>query len=101
MKKTIQNAIQNIQRRTLTNNTQKVGLQLLSSGDWVPRTRLKTPSATARIRDLRKEAFGSFPEECKSSSQLNKSTSSRTDYYRINTSKVTKSQVETLFRKDI
>ena len=96
---TIQTQIQNIQSRKLTNNTQRVGLRLLAAGgEWISRSRLeKIPSATARIRDLRKVQFGSFQVECKSSDDLKKKTSKNTFYYRINASKVTKKQLEQLF----
>lgn len=99
MKKTIQTSIQNIKTRNLTNNTQRVGLRLLSAdGAWIPRSRLtKIPSATARVRDLRKAEFGSFPVECKSSDELNKKVSKKTYYYRINPNKVTQKQISALF----
>lgn len=95
----IQSKIQNIQSRKLTNNTQRVGLRLLAAGgEWISRSRLvKIPSATARIRDLRKEQFGGFQVECKSSEDLKKRASKKTFYYRINTNKVTKKQLDKLF----
>lgn len=93
--------IQNIKNNNLTNNTQRVGLRLLTAdGDWIPRSRLaRIPSATSRIRDLRKEEFGGFQVECKSSDELNKKASKRTYYYRINPNKVTKKQISTLFNQ--
>jgi hypothetical protein len=83
----------------LANNTQRVGLKLLAAdGEWIPRYRLTTvPSGTARVRDLRKEAYGGFEVECKSSDDLNRKTSKKTFYYRINTNHVTQSQVQKLF----
>jgi hypothetical protein len=102
MSKTIQTTIQKISENTkITNNTQRVGLRLLSAaGEWIPRSRLtKVPSATARIRDLRKAEFGSFPVECKSSDDLSRKTSKKTFYYRINVNKVTQKQIEKLFPK--
>lgn len=95
----IQTTIQNIKNSAITNNTQRVGLRLLTAqGDWIPRSRLtRIPSATSRIRDLRKEQFGGFQVECKSSEELNKKTSNRTYYYRINPNKITKKQLSTLF----
>jgi hypothetical protein len=76
-----------------------VGLRLLAAeGEWVSRSQLaKIPSATARVRDLRKEQFGSFRVECKSSDDLEKRTSKRTFYYRIDANRVTKKQLEKLF----
>lgn len=92
--------IQNIKNKKLTNNTQRVGLRLLTAGDWVPSTRLaRIPSATARIRDLRKEAYGGFQVECKSSKELNKRTVKNTYYYRINPDKVTDKQIAALFNQ--
>jgi hypothetical protein len=97
-KTTIQRTIRNIPKNKLTNNTQKVGLRLLTaSGEWIPRSRLNVPSGTARVRDLRKNEFGAFQVECKSSEDLKRKTSKRTFYYRINPNKVTKKQIETLF----
>ena len=99
MRKIIQKTIQSIQSRNLKNNTQKVGLRLLNAdGQWIPRYRLnRVPSGTSRARDLRKEEFGGFPVECKSSEDLNRKTSKKTFYYRINPNKVTQRQVEKLF----
>jgi hypothetical protein len=96
MKKTIQGKIQEINKKSLSNNTQKVGIRLLEAeGEWVPRSRLiKIPSATARIRDLRKQAFGSFSVECKSEISRN---GKKVYYYRINSAKLTHQQVNKLF----
>jgi hypothetical protein len=69
----------------------------VSGEQWIPRSQLgKIPSAMARVRDLRKEQFGSFQVECKSSDDLKKKTSKRTFYYRI-ANRVTKKQLEKLF----
>lgn len=97
--KNIQMTIQNIKNNNITNNTQRVGLRLLNAaGGWIPRSRLTNiPSATARVRDLRKEQFGGFQVECKSSEELKKKTSKKTYYYRINPNKVTKKQISMLF----
>jgi hypothetical protein len=100
MKKTVQKTIQTIKSRNLKNNTQRVGLRLLTAdGEWVPRSRLtEIPSGTARARDLRKAEFGSFQVECKSSEDLKRKVSKKTFYYRINPNKVTKQQIEKLFQ---
>jgi hypothetical protein len=99
--KTLNNTIKNIQKK-ITNNTQRVGVRLLSAnGDWLPRSRLRSvPSATARVRDLRKEEFGGFKVECKSSSELATKSSRRTFYYRIDPKTVTTKQIKTLFPID-
>jgi hypothetical protein len=101
--KTLKTTIQAIQKKTkITNNTQRVGVRLLSAdGEWIPRSRLsRIPSATARVRDLRKAEFGGFRVECKSSDDLARKTSRRTFYYRINPSKVTQRQIKTLFQAE-
>jgi hypothetical protein len=99
MTKTIKNTIQAIKRTNIQNNTQRVALRLLNAdGQWVPRSRLaKVPSATSRVRDLRKVEFGSFTVECRSSDDLNRRVNKRTYYYRIDPNKVTKQQIDTLF----
>lgn len=97
--KTLKTTIQTIQKQCqLTNNTQRVGVKLLSAGGaWLPRSSLtRIPSATARIRDLRKQEFGSFNVECQSSDELKRS-GKRTFYYRINPSQVTQKQIDALF----
>jgi hypothetical protein len=95
----IQSFIKNISRTQVKNNTQRVALRLLSvGGEWIPRHKLtRVPSGTARVRDLRKETYGGFEVECKSSYELNRHTSKKTYYYRINPNSVTFSQVEKLF----
>jgi len=97
--KTLKTTIKAVQKRSkITNNTQRVGVRLLTAeGEWIPRSRFKTPSATARIRDLRKDEFGAFHVECKSSDALDRKSSRHTFYYRINPNKVTRRQLETLF----
>jgi hypothetical protein len=99
--KTLKTAIQSVQKTAkITNNTQRAGLRLLSfDGQWIPRSQLRhIPSATARVRDLRKATFGSFDVECKSSSELSKKLGKKTYYYRISPSKVTSQQLKTLFK---
>lgn len=96
--KTLKMTIQAAQKK-ITNNTQRVGIRLLSAeGEWLPRSSLsRIPSATARVRDLRKDEFGGFQVECKNSTDLARKTSRRTFYYRINPNKVTRKQIQTLF----
>lgn len=95
----VKTLIHGIQDRHLKNNTQKVGLRLLNAiGTWIPTSRLeKIPSATSRVRDLRKDQFGSFDVECQSSNDLNKRTAKKTFYYRINPDNVTEKQLRQLF----
>lgn len=99
--KTLKTKIQSVQKTAkITNNTQRAGIRLLSfNGEWVPRSQLrKIPSATSRIRDLRKDIFGAFDVECKSSAELSKKLGKKTYYYRISPSKVTSEQLKTLFK---
>ena len=97
--KTLKTTIKSVQKK-ITNNTQRVGVRLLSAnGEWMPRSSLtRIPSATSRVRDLRKDEFGGFHVECKSSNDLARKTSKRTFYYRINPNKVTQRQIKTLFQ---
>ncbi len=99
MNKTIQTVLQEIQSNKFKNNTQRAGYRLLNAnGEWLPRSQLRIPSATSRIRDLRKEEFGGFAVECRSAEQLSRKASRNTFYYRINPNKVTRKQVEILFQ---
>ena len=79
--------LSNVNRRRLRNNTQRVLLSLVAADGWVARTALRVPSATARVRDLRKSEFGSFVVECASAADLgrdNRSTvTDRQTFYRI------------------
>jgi hypothetical protein len=95
----IKSIIQKINSRQFTNNTQRVGLRLLSAnGEWLVRSQLgKIPSATSRVRDLRLSKFGGFAVECASSDSLAKKTNRRTFYYRIDPTKVSSKQIQTLF----
>ncbi len=93
--------VKNINRRTLTNNTQKVAHVLLSAnGEWVAGKQLgsRVKSATTRIRDLRKAQFGQFKVECASAQTLKKRGSTNDFYYRINPKRVTNKQVKTVFK---
>lgn len=96
----IKNILSKINRRTLTNNTQRAALSLLqANGDWVSRKSLEKniSSVAARIRDLRKSQFGAFTVECSSASQLNKRGDRTAYFYRIQPSKVSKSQMQAIF----
>lgn len=90
MKTSIQNLINQIDRKNLT-NAQKALIRLLKAeGDWVARTQIHLPSVGARLRDLRKEQYGSFDVRCSSASKLDRPRTSRSNksniitYYRIN-----------------
>ncbi|HMC00006.1 MAG TPA: hypothetical protein VKN14_03105 [Flavobacteriaceae bacterium] len=97
----IDSVLRGVNRRNLTNNTQKVALKLLkANGSWVRRSDLErvATSASARVRDLRKPQFGRFQVECESAATLNRNGSQHTFFYRIRPSTVSKRQVETVFR---
>ncbi len=90
-----------INNRKFTNNTQKVAYRLLqANGEWVSSRELArtVTSVGSRVRDLRKEEFGSFTVECVSAQELNRNAKPGTFYYRIVPSRVTRSQVVTVFR---
>ena len=98
----VTHVLNKIDRRNLTNNTQKVAYKLLSAnGEWVPRSALSkvARSAAARVRDLRKEEFGAFVVDCASASELNRRGTKSTYFYRIRPGWVTKRQVDAVFNK--
>jgi len=97
----IKSELQSINRRTLTNNTQKVAFRLLgANGAWVSRKDLERTitSAAARVRDLRKVQFGGFAVECASASALNRKGDKGAFFYKITPSSVRKTQINTIFR---
>lgn len=103
--KRVKKVVSNIKRSNCTNNTQRVFLDLLrarTKSGWVARTAINVPSVGARIRDLRKEEFGSFDVECATASELNRSTTTddtaRQTFYRVNPKSVTVDSVKTVFR---
>ena len=97
----IKTVLRSVNRRTLTNDTQKVAHKLLAAnGDWVRRSELErvAGSAAARVRDLRKREFGRFKVDCEPASSLEKRGTKNTFFYRIRPKTVSKKQVETVFR---
>ncbi len=88
-----------VNTRDLTNNTQRVALKLLeANGSWIESSDLRraVPSATARVRDLRKSEFGSLAVECATAAELHKAGGKNTFFYRINPRKLTVKQVANL-----
>ena len=89
------NMVRTVNRRRLVNNVQRVLLCLVKARNdgWVSRTSLRVPSASSRVRDLRKLEFGGFDVECRSASELNRvSRYTKTDkqtFYRIVPNSVT------------
>ena len=73
MNSKVSQLVKSINRKKLTNNTQKVLLSLLlREGKWVARTAFKVPSVGSRCRDLRTKSFGCFVIECVSANKLKK-----------------------------
>lgn len=97
----VRNIVKRIDRRKLTNNTQRVLLALLTSQtEWVARTSIRVPSVSARLRDLRKEEFGGFDVECATPNQLarrSRANTTRQTFYRLNPRSVTVSKVLAVF----
>lgn len=77
--------ILSVERRSLKTNLQKVLYSLLrANGRWVPRNAFRVPSATSRLRDLRKESYGEFPVECLVRPDKSENwTKSKPSYYRL------------------
>lgn len=103
MDKNIMKVVKQVNRRNLTNNTQRVLFALLTATtEWVPRTSLRIPSVGARIRDLRKTQFGGFRVQCMTAAKLERkgvrnSTSTRQTFYRLDPASVTSSKVNRVF----
>jgi len=94
------NYVRGLNRRNFTNNTQRALYSLLttdSTDGWVSRGSVRVSSTAARIRDLRKEEFGSFDVVCRSASSLGRSGSRSTFFYRLNRGNITLSQLRTVF----
>lgn len=93
LSKKVSQLVANIDRRKLTNNTQRVLLSMLTAkNEWVPRTSIRVPSVSARLRDLRKAEFGGFQLECRSSEKDNHRT-----FYRLSPRSVTFDRVRKVF----
>lgn len=92
--------LKEINRQSLTSNTQKIAYKLLSAkGAWIKSSELGKyiSSAQSRVRDLRTEQFGSFAVECATASDLHKKGGKTTFFYRINPVKVSNKQLATIF----
>lgn len=99
MQTEIKNMISKIDRRKLTNNTQRALLALLTATtEWVPRTSINVPSVGARLRDLRKTEFGQFQVQCKRPRQLERKTrTANQTFYRLDPKSVTLKKVQKVF----
>lgn len=94
--RSVDQIIQGISRKALTSNTQRVALELLTSGDWIARNQLRTPNAPSRARELRTKDFGAFRVEVKRAGELNRRGSQT--FYRIDPACVTPARVSRIFR---
>lgn len=98
---TVQRMVDQINPRQLRNNTQRVLFALLtSSEEWVSRTSLRIPSASARLRDLRKEEYGSFLVSCARPQELNRPVTKRNrtaTFYRLSPRSVSAAKISKMF----
>jgi len=94
---TVSQYIRNLNRRNFTNNVQRVLYTLLTAPGWVSRGSFRVPSATARLRDLRKSDYGNFSVECKNSSDLGRTGTPTTWYALTNTHRLTVNQLRRVF----
>lgn len=97
----VKSIVATIDRRKLTNNTQRALLALLNAkSEWVSRSAIRVNSAAARVRDLRKSEFGGFDIECATANQLGRRArqkSGRQTFYRLVPSSVTTAKVTKVF----
>ena len=102
MQSDVKNIVRKINRRQLTNNTQRALFALLTAKtEWVARTAINVPSVGARIRDLRKPQFGRFAVQCATANKLErrarKGASTRQTFYRLDPQSVTAKKVTKVF----
>lgn len=102
MKKNVDDFVKNINRRKLTNNTQRVLYSLLTAlregeGGWVPLNKFYVSSAGARLRDLRKGKYGQFDIKCRSASRLERNGTKYTFYYKLGQRNLTTGQLRKVF----
>lgn len=97
----VQKMIDLINPRMLRNNTQRVLFAMLrSEQEWISRTSFRVPSASSRLRDLRKEEFGSFDLKCARPRDLNRPVTARnrrSTFYKLNPRSVTRERILTVF----
>jgi len=99
MSNQISQIVSGLNRRSFTNNTQRVLHTLLTApGDgWVTLAKLRVPSAGSRVRDLRKEEFGEIEVECASATALGVRGGNNTFLYRVARRGLTATQVRRVF----
>lgn len=102
MKKSVRNFVTNLNKKTFTNNVQRVLYQLLTAvdntnGGWVRLDKTSIPSAEARARDLRKGQYGEFNVFCRRATDFPFSGGSQTHYYKLGQRNLTIGKLRTVF----
>lgn len=105
----VRQLVEQVDRRKLRNNTQRVLFALLTSNEeWLSRSSFRIPSVSARLRDLRKDEFGAFDLQVRTVEELNASSARegraavkvrnpRSTFYRLNPRTITLSRVSKVF----
>lgn len=97
MNTTISQYVSTLNRRHFTKNVQRVLFSLLTAeNNLVSRGSLRVPSATAYLRDLRKDKYGAFEIDCHTSASLGR-TGTPTTFYSLNTKNLTLTQIRRVF----
>jgi hypothetical protein len=101
MKQSVRNFVGNLNKKTFTNNVQRVLYHLLTAeGDWVRLDRTNIPSSEARARDLRKSQYGEFNIFCRSANDLHvvgATPTCKTHYYKLGQRNLTIGKLKTVF----
>lgn len=103
MKSSIATFVDTLNPRHFNNNTQKALYKLLTapSDGWVRLNDFRIPSVGSRIRDLRKDEFGSFKVLCRSASSLGLKGGRHTFYYRIAQRSLTLGRIKRVFEVEV
>lgn len=89
----IKTMLKNLDRSSLT-NTQRAFVALVEQpGQWVARSSIRVPNASARLRDLRKTEYGGFTVECATPAELNRRQTAGTTFYRLDPASITERRV--------
>lgn len=102
MKTVVRNFVNTLDKKTFTNNTQRVLFQLLKAVDgptdgWVVLDKFLVGSPGSRLRDLRKVQFGGFNILCRSASRVGKSGRGQTYYYKLGQRNLTVGKLKKVF----
>lgn len=102
MRKEIREFVTSLDRKSFTNNVQRVMHTLLlasiSGKEWISTKSFRTRSAAARLRDLRKEEYGGFDVRCKQASEIERNGSQYTYFYSVGASGLTLTKLRKLFQ---